>query len=106
MCKVDEKWFKNHGWNEYNYETVTPDHSRTITRKSTAYSLYGNTKYKWARWEHVVSITKDKWGDIVGKSNFYMFSAYGKRWHIENRISYRQFTVDQIESALKVVGLK
>ena len=59
----------------------------------------------WGRYEHVYRKVTDKWG-CNEQSNWYSFYCYGRnRFKVENNISFRQFTIEQIESALKLVGL-
>ena len=91
--KVSEKWFEENGWERWCDKTGSIQH--------TIYSLrHGKSM---ARFDHHYETISDRCGTHV--SNWYSFSCSGRGFHIENRIAYRRFTVDQIENALKVVGL-
>ena len=105
-----EKWFKEHGWKVDIYEeTKTPETARkeTVYERRLVFTKHSGDFYKtktWARYEHTYRKVTDRWGS--NQSNWYSFYCYGKnRFKVENNISFRQFTVDQIESALKIVGL-
>ncbi len=110
--KVSEKWFKEHGWKEYVDETrENKENARQekVYRKHIIYSIYNNRNIvkskKYARFDHFYEVVTDKWG-AVQKRNWYMFSCYGNGFSIENRICFRKMTIEQIESALKVVGIE
>lgn len=105
-----EKWFIKNGWTyTVNQETKTSETARkeTVFERRLVFTKHSGDFYKtktWARYEHVYRKVTDRWGSH--QSNWYSFYCYGKnRFKVENNISYRQFTVDQIESALKVIGL-
>lgn len=106
-----EKWFKDHGWKVDIYEeTKTPETARkeTVFERRLVFTKHSGDFYKtktWARYEHVYRKVTDRWG-CNEQSNWYSFYCYGKnRFKVENNISFRQFSIDQIESALKIVGL-
>ena len=110
--KVTEQWFKENGWTLTNvpFKDTIDGRGRITNERTIVYTLnkgnYGDRNYCLARWDHTIRVTRDKRGKVVGTSNWYSLSVSGKGFHIENRISYRRFTIDQIESSLKVVGLK
>ena len=109
--KVSEKWFEENGWilTDVPFEDTIDGRGRITHITQSIYCLRkgqrGAGEYGSARWDHTVRVTRDKRGKVVGASNWYSFSAFGKNFHIENAISHRRFTVEQIESALKIVGL-
>lgn len=103
MEKVNEKWFEKKGWRKNVSVLGDVEDPKPMTRISTVYDIFGPNDAH-ARWEHVTHWTQRK-GKTVRICNYYMFHCYGKTWKIENRISHWKFTVDQIESALKIVGL-
>ena len=109
MEKITEKWFKDHGWKKYEdkYKVCDdqPGYENTV-RHSIQYSL--NTNDINARWDCVVYVTSPgRYNKKKKVERFYMFWARGKNgFQVENRISHWRFTTDQIESALKIVGLE
>lgn len=113
MAKVDDKWFKAQGWEKDVYDTT----EETIG----GYSSYRRKATVWrkrdqdgshARYEHVVETYYNRGRSMnnkpkmTGRSNFYVFNAWGNGFSVENRCSSRRFTDEQILSALKVVGLE
>jgi len=93
-AKVNEQWFEKNGWQKW----VDED------RKPTTHIIYSlHNEKAHARFDHHYEVTRDRCG--IHKSNWYMFSCSGRGFHIENRISFRRFSIEQIESALKIVGL-
>ena len=110
--KVSEKWFEEHGWirTDVPYKNTIDGQSRTTETKQTIFVLskgrIRESNYKLARWDHHTSVSRDKRGEICNTSNWYSLSVSGKGFHIESRISYRRFSIEQVESALKIVGLE
>lgn len=112
--KVSEKWFEEHGWIRTDvpyvpFENTIDGRGRTTEAKQTIFVLnkgrVGESNYKLARWDHHTSVSRDRRGEICNTSNWYSLSVSGKNFHIESGISYRRFTIEQVESALKIVGL-
>ena len=97
MCKVDKKWLKENGWKELLI------HTSDNSKKHTIYTFGKGTK-RFARLDHHFETHPD-WRGNLHKSNWYEFYCCGNGFTIENRISYRRMTIEQIESALKIVGL-
>ena len=93
MEKVTDKWFKDNGWSEKKFSDGT----------HTIYILSKNSK-TFARFDHHYDTNPD-WRGNPHTYNWYEFFCCGNGFTIENRISYRRMTVEQVESALKVVGL-
>jgi hypothetical protein len=110
--KVTEKWFEENGWTPsiFYLNNTIDGRGRVTTERIITYMLNnGSTTlkgYSQARWDHTIRVTRDKRGKVVGASNWYSLSVSGKGFHIENRIAYRRFSIEQVESALKIVGLK
>lgn len=106
-----EKWLIKNGWKIDIYEETRPSETArngTVYERRLTLTKYNGNFYKtktWARYDHTYRKVTDRWG-YNNQSNWYSFYCYGKnKFKVENNISFRQFTVDQIESALKVVGL-
>lgn len=96
MEKVNDKWFKQHGWEKV--DDVSTDEDGTI-RHATIYEL-NNIKLH-ARWDRVIYNNPQ----TKKISRYYMFYAKGcTGFTVENRISYYNFTIETIIAALKVVG--
>lgn len=93
MEKATDKWFKDNGWDEKKYADGT----------HIIYTLVKNDK-QYARFIHHRDTNPD-WRGKLHTYNWYEFFCCGNGFTIENRISYRRMTVEQVESALKVVGL-
>ena len=110
--KVSEKWFEERGWirTDVPYENTIDGQGRTTEVKQTIFVLskgkHGEPGYRHARWDHHTSVSRDRRGKICNTSNWYSFFVSGKGFHIESRISYRRFSIEQVESALKIVGLE
>jgi hypothetical protein len=114
--KVTEQWFEENGWTLTNvpFKDTIDGRGRITNARHIIYTLNngvyegrnGGRNYCMARWDHHISVTRDKRGKVVSASNWYDLSVFGNDFHIESRISYRRFTIEQIESALKIVGLK
>lgn len=118
MEKVDEKWLKKNGWTCWHDEvTESWDHStKTITHHVIYVKTVGNVgmkcgKYKRARWEHkysrsflVSKVTGNEY--FKSTSNYYMFSAFGDLFNVDNRISHRKFDAEKIEAACVLCGIK
>ena len=107
MIKVDDKWFKSQGWEKDVYDTTEEGIGgySSYRRKATVWRK-SNQDSSHARYEHVIETFFDWKGKVRGRSNFYMFNAWGKNgFTVENRISSRRFTDEQILSALKVCGI-
>jgi len=110
--KVTEQWFEENGWirTDVPFNDTIDGLGRITSARTTVYTLnkgnYGDHNYCLARWDHTIRVTRNKRGKVVGASNWYSLSVSGKGFHIESRISYRRFSVEQVESALKIVGLK
>ena len=117
MEKVDEKWFKKHGWKctrDETFEEGNTGYSKTVTHlvvydRGRDKSLTND--YKLASWVHTYSkyyelgyVTGKE--TLVGTSNFYEFRAMGNGFTVKNEISYRKFTDEQIGSALKLCGIE
>ena len=94
MEKVTEKWFKDHGFEEYMEKKGDSKHM--------IYSIKRNKRI--ARFDHHYDVHPD-WTGKPHKYNWYEFFCCGNGFKVENRITYRRMTVEQIESALKIVGL-
>ena len=109
--KVSEKWFEEHGWvrTDIPYKNTIDERSRTTEAKQTVFVLnkgrIGEPGYRHVRWDHFTGVYLDKKGKICNTSNWYSLSAFGKGFHIQSRISFRRFTIEQIESTLKIIGL-
>lgn len=109
--KVSEKWFEEHGWirTDVPYKNTIDGRGRITETKQTIFVLNkgraGEPGYRQARWDHHTSVSRDKKGEICNTSNWYSLSVFSKKFYIESRISYRRYTIEQIESALKIVGL-
>ena len=108
MEKVNDKWFKAHGWkkDEYSNKMIDdrPGYDNT-TRHSVIYSL--DTEDIHARFDMIVYIKPADKRRKKSVSRFYMFWAKGKNgFRVENRISHWRFPVETIENALTVVGYK
>lgn len=109
--KVNEQWFKEHGWTftDVPIENMIDGRGRITNTRLIIYTLNNGKRrghnYCMARWDHHISVTRDKRGKVVSASNWYSLSVFGEDFHIESKISYRRFTIEQIESALKIVGL-
>lgn len=109
--KVSEKWFEENGWirTDIPFKNTIDGRGRTTEAKQTIFVLskgrIGESNYKLARWDHHTSVSRDKRGKICNTSNWYSFSAFNKNFHIASQVSYRRFTIEQVESALKIVGL-
>lgn len=93
MEKATDKWFKDHGWSEKKYADGT----------HIIYTLTKNNK-QYARFDHHRDTNPD-WRGKLHTYNWYEFFCCGNGFKVENRIFYRRMTVEQVESALKVVGL-
>lgn len=110
--KVSEQWFEENGWNPsiFHHNDTIDGRGRITTERTITYTLTNDATtargYRLARWDHNIRVTRDKRGKVVSASNWYSFSAFGRGFHIENRIAYRKFDIEQIEVSLKVVGLK
>lgn len=115
--KVDEKWLKVHGWTCWHNE-VTEEypykHEKSIKHNVVYVKDVGNInmkcgKYKRARWEHtfirnfIVSDSGKQW--LRSTSNYYMFGAFGDKFHVENTVSNRKFKAEKIEAACKLCGI-
>ena len=117
MEKVDEKWLKAHGWQctlDDTYETDKTTFGKTVTHRVVYDFVNGEHQgndYKHASWAHTYSKYYEL-GYVTGKetqvgtSNFYEFCAMGNGFTVKNKIAYRKFTDEQIESALKVCGIE
>lgn len=114
MIKVDDKWFKSQGWEKDVYDTTEESIGgySSYRRKATVWRK-SNQDGSHARYEHVVETYFSKGGrlakepKITGRSNFYVFNAWGKNgFNVENRISSRRFTDEQVLAALKVCGIE
>lgn len=109
--KVSKQWFEEHGWTltDVPIKNTIDGRGHITNARHIIYTLNngvcGRRNYCMARWDHHISVTRDKRSKVVDASNWYSLSAFGKDFHIESRISYRRFTIEQIESALKIVGL-
>ena len=111
MEKVDERWFKNHGWtlstNNKESKKSGSYPGCTDTRKEIRYVKYSKDGNSWASWYHMTNTTRDNnTGEKWHSSNYYMFYAHDRKtkFTVESRISNRKYTVDQIESALKLTN--
>ena len=91
MEKATDKWFKANGWSEVKYGD------------NTIYTLSKDSK-TFARFDHHHDTNPDGHGK-PHTYNWYEFFCCGNGFRIENRVSFRRMTVEQVESALKVVGL-
>lgn len=107
-----EKWFIENGWKvDIHEETKTPETARkeTVYERRIVFRKWDGDYVKTrthARYEHVYRKVTDRWG-CNEQSNWYSFYCYGKNnFKIENNICFRQLKVEQIEAALKVVGMK
>lgn len=110
MQKVDDKWFKSQGWEKDVYDDTedTVASYSSYRRKATVWRKRGE-EGSHARYEHVIETFFDRKGKVTGRSNFYMFNAWGGKangFTVENRISHWRFTDEQILSALKVCGIE
>lgn len=109
--KVSEQWFEEHGWilTDVPIKNSIDGRGRITNTRLIIYTLNNEgcrgRNCCMARWDHHISVTRDKRGKVVGASNWYSLFVFGKDFHIESKISYRRFTIEQIESALKIVGL-
>ena len=111
MEKVTDKWFKEHGWTKYEYKTKEGDYDdisgyEKTVRHSVQYYL--QTKDISARWESVVYVTPPTRRNKKKRiERFYIFWARNSKTNyvVENRITYWRTTTEQMEAALKVVGL-
>ena len=109
--KVSEKWFEENGWTPTNtpIRDTMDGRGRTAHASVITYCFHkgkiGTREYCFARWDHITEVIRDKRRKVVSATNWYSFSAFGKNFHIENAKSYRRFTIEQIESTLKIVGL-
>ena len=110
MEKVDEKWFKKHGW-RCTVDDSVEEHKTYYSRAITHIVSYdkGNGK-SFAMWTHTYTKyykTNNKGKEYVdGVSNFYGFYATGNGFKIENKVAHRKFKEEQVESALKVCGIE
>ena len=110
MEKVSKRWFKNNGWKKYEekYKLMEdqPGYENAV-RHTIQYSLYNENIH--ARCDCIVTVVPPgRYNRKKRVERFYAFWAYGRKngFHIENRITYRQFTVDQIETACTLCGTK
>ena len=101
MEKVSEKWFKDHGWNVQEYNTVEED---GVIRKGLTYSI--NSGKLHARYDRIIyTYPPKRKGDKKHISRFYMFYAKGcNKFEVENKISYQNYPVKTIIAALNAVG--
>jgi hypothetical protein len=116
MEKVDEKWLKKNGWTCWHDEvTERWEYSTKIITHHTVYVKsvgdINKKDYKRARWEHTYKrcyLVSKKTGNeyFQGTSNFYMFSAFGDMFKVENNISHRKFEAEKIEAACTLCGIK
>jgi len=118
MEKVDEKWLKRNGWKcwvdevteDWDYSTKSITHHTIYTKSLGTVNLkYG--KYKRARWEHKYTqrfLVSNKTGNkyFIGVSNYYMFSAFGDKFSVENSISHRKFDAEKIKAACTLCGIE
>lgn len=107
MEKINKTWLKNNGFKESVYENTEErsNHMQeVIKKKQTIHELYFPDK--WARFDSYYTIITNKFGDKK-ISRYYMFSAANKKtgFFVENRISHYLPTIEQINAALKVVGI-
>ena len=112
MSKIDDKWFKDHGFSEYIHEETNERNNacqekvycRTITYEKFS-SKDITSANKWCRYTHVYKKVTDKFG-LVSIRNWYSFYGCGNGFKIENNICFKKFDIEQIEGAIKVIGLK
>lgn len=108
MNKVNRKWFLDNGFKESVYEN-TKDYQNYMgevrKEKNTQYAIY--FKDRWARFDVYYYVTTNKFGDKK-ISRYYMFNAYNKKtnFKVENNITHSLPTVEQIQAALLVIGIK
>jgi len=109
MEKVDEKWLKKNGWRctvDETAEQYKTYYSRAVTHTVSYNKGIGKA---FAIWTHTYTryYRTDNRGKeyLDGTSNFYGVYASGNGFKIENKVSYRKFTSDKVEAALKVCGV-
>ena len=109
MEKVTDKWFKDHGWKKYVYKSKEGDYDdqpgyENCTKYQTQFYFHGKNCSAHVDCYYYV-YHQSKYNKKKNISRFYTFYAIGKNgFTVDNNISYRKFTVDQIESALKIIG--
>lgn len=108
MDKVNNKWFKTHGFKKTEINNTVPDGTRAIViEKTIDYTkMYKKNKdWKLLRYGHHIRITKFKWGDYKIRNYYYIYAS-GNRFEINKNISYKNFTVDEVESIMKLIGME
>ena len=110
--KVSEKWFEENGWirTDVPFEHLVDGRGQTTVAKQTIFVLnkgrVGELGYRQVRWDHHSQVTRDKRGKVCNTSNWYSLSGFSKDFHVDSKIVYRRYSVEQIEAVLKVIGLK
>lgn len=106
--KVDEKWLKAHGWTCWHDE-VTEEYPYTNEKSIKHHVVYIKGKSKMARWDHTFIrdfiVSNSGKQRLRGTSNYYMFDAFGDKFHVKNIISFRKFKAEKIETACKLCGI-
>ncbi|MBQ3414750.1 MAG: hypothetical protein IJH39_05240 [Clostridia bacterium] len=107
MDKVSKSWLKKHGFKETVYEDVEERHNHmqeVYRKKQSSYMIA--FKDRWARFDCYYYVTTNKFGDKK-ISRYYMFYGFNKKTNfvVENRITHYLPTVEQMKSALNVIGI-